>query len=115
MFVSVKVFAAAGVMLLPVSVSARRTATEQNCRRLMGLVVVAAEQGSIEQIVVEREVHIAFSPGAGLGGGLLREREGAGIQLGGVQRLRFLPLQGGVGFRLILREGHSRAGGVNIP
>ena len=67
------------------------------------------------QIVVEREVHIAFSPGAGLGGGLLRERKGAGIQLGGVQRLRFLPLQGGVGFRLILREGHSRAGGVNIP
>ena len=80
-----------------------------------GLGVVAAEQGSIEQIVVEREVHIAFSPGAGLGGGLLRERKGAGIQLGGVQRLRFLPLQGGVGFRLILREGHSRAGGVNIP
>ena len=80
-----------------------------------GLGVVAAEQGSIEQIVVEREVHIAFSPGAGLGGGLLREREGAGIQLGGVQRLRFLPLQGGVCFRLILREGHSRAGGVNIP
>ena len=110
---SVKVFAAAGVMLLPVSVSARRTATEQNCRRLIGSVSYMFDNKG--QIVVEREVHIAFSPGAGLGGGLLRERKGAGIQLGGVQRLRFLPLQGGVGFRLILREGHSRAGGVNIP
>ena len=46
-----------------------------------GLGVVAAEQGSIEQIVAAREVHIAFSPGAGLGGGLLRERKGAGLQL----------------------------------
>jgi len=68
-----------------------------------GLGVIIAQQTGIQQIVIQGKVHAALRPSACLGGGPLRQCEGAGIQLGAVQRLGFFPFQTCVHFFLILR------------